>query len=254
MTKTNNPTSSKTPYLAVIVILVLVVVGLAYLYMQLQSAAGYNTSKSQLQEIQNKYNTSKSQLQEIQNKYNTSKSQLQEIQNNQRTPMVTHPYQNKELIVPALTNSIQFYNSTYNLYNNYTVASSQNYTLNFKYDGYLIINIQNVSDEYNNKTQPAVGTFGIQVYSQSLEVYYSYINSYIVPIACVFCRNNNAINLGWAFYPENYSATYLAPVKYGNVTLSFTNTNNYPIKVNFSVTYVGENYTNLIPITSNYST
>lgn len=188
--------------------------------------------------------------------YQNLSSQLQEIQNNQRTPIVTNIYQNKQITLSSLNSSTQFYNSTYNLYNNYTVASMQNYTLNFKYNGYLIINIQNVSEQYSS-VKPAVGTFGVQVYSLSLETYYSYV---IPAVTCSYitgygeyCPNNKAIALGWGLYPENYSASYLAPVGYGNVTISFTNSNNYPINIDFSVTYVGENYTNLIPITSNYS-
>ncbi len=249
--------SKMLSYLAVAVILILL-----YLYItkptqttvvqtnSTQNNSEYQSilqSNSQLQQQNQKLN---SQLQQ-------ANSQLQQSQINQRTPIVTTLYSNDQITLLPLNSSIQFYNSTYGLYNNYTTASFQNFTFNVKYDGYIIINIQNVLQQYSSNP-PQIGTFGVQVHSQSIETYYSSIIrvptcTYTVGYGS-YCPNEKAITLGYGLYPVNYSASYLAPVSRGNTTISFSNFNNYPLNLEFSVTYVGENDTNLIPLTENYST
>ena len=147
MAKANNPPSSKTPYLAVIVILVLVVIGLAYLYMQ--SAAAYNISKSNYTALQSSYNTQTGQLNSASSalaalgiKYNTTEYNL------------THPY--TEVLYSEQTVNLPRYNTTYTYnstgYNSYTGLYSgftYNYTVTWgrfntsfsaPYPGYLIFN------------------------------------------------------------------------------------------------------------------
>ncbi len=237
-------------YMAVAVILILL-----YLYITKPTQTTVIQTNSTIQNNSGYQSILQSNSQ-LQQQLQQANSQLQQIQTNQKTPIVTTIYSNDQITLAPLNSSVQFYNSTYNLYNNYTVVSSQNFTFNEKYDGYLIINIENIVDRYSNAT-PAIGTFGVQVYSQSIENYYS--SSIRVPICTYtisygyYCPNQKAIALGFGFYPVNYSTTYFAPVSRGNTTISFTNSNNYPINIQFSITYVGENYTNLIPITENYS-
>ncbi len=239
-------------YIFVIVILILIYLYIAkpsQIILQKNNSSVISNQQGNTEQLQ-------SQITQLQSENQNLTSQLQNIQKNQKTPIIANIYQNKEVVLPPFTNSIEFYNSTYNLYNNYTTPSSQNYTFNVKYNGYLIIKIQNISEQYFN-IKPPIGSFALQVYSQSLTKYIQYnipapTCSYIQGYG-YYCSNNTAVDLGWTLYPQNYSAKYLAPVEYGNVTITLTNTNNYPIQMDFSVTYVGENYTNLMPIILNYS-
>lgn len=230
-------------YIAIAVILILL-----YLYITkpTQTTVMQTNSTTQNNSGYQSISQSNSQLQQQNQNLN---SQLQQIQNNQRTPIITNIYSDMAITVPSTneSQSIQFYNYTYNLYNNYTTNGGYNLTFNVPYDGYIIVHI------LNSDAPPGTWSFGANSNASSYEYYTSY---YITPIVI----NTNGVpplkpTAGFSVVPDrNTSFSQIIPVLRGLVKFNFQNTNNYPISVQFSITYVGENYTNLIPLTVNYST
>lgn len=197
--------------------------------------------------------------------YNLSNPDIQTLENN------------AEIIVPGYQDNYVFtstacalFGDTYcngaysNLvyYNNLTTAGSYNETFPLPNDGYLILTIQSVSEEYNPNIQPEVGTFGVDSYSASILNYT--LSGELYPIK--YCQSDNAyetvsecssdkpITDGFTEYPSNLSATYLMPVSRGNEKLTFSNYNEYPITIQYTLTYVGFRYSNLTQISANYST
>lgn len=197
-----------------------------------QSNSGYASTISQLQSTNQNLN-----------------SQLQQIENNQKNPYVREVYPNQTIIVPAINSSatVTFYNSTYNLYNNYT--SDGVYNLSFKepYDGYLIVYIKSVN--------AVPGTWGFNVNSNSSDYEYYFTNPYVITIPSQ-SQNYEPLKptASFSVVPDRNTSFYqIMPILRGKDNFSFDNANNYPIDINFSIVYVGENYSNLTPVSINYT-
>jgi len=227
-------------------------------YASLQS--NYAALKSNFTILQ--YNLSQPTLsptyEALESKYSSLQSNYSSLEYNLSHPYIKQLY-NNSVVVPHYAASYRFYNATYGLYNNYTTAGTYNVSFNVPNDGYFIIEINNVTSSLHGNIQsPLVGTYGVQIYSDDLSTYYTRI---IKPFVCTFsiyggtynCPTSRPTITGWGLYPLNYSATYLAPVSRGIVNISLTNYNSYPINMAFSVTYIGIKYTNMTPITANYS-
>ena len=252
MTKANNPPSSKTPYLAVIVILVLVVIGLAYLYMQ--SAAAYNISKSNYTALQSSYNTQTGQLNSASSalaalgiKYNTTEYNL------------THPY--TEVLYYQHTINLPKYNITYTYnstgYNSYTGLYSgftYNYTekwgifntsFNAPYPGYLIFNGTSTIENNPNPFLCEWEVFesnklGYRNVSTTKSYLYNTTYTYIYHF-----QGNDGLFINLTSVPFTelcpaQSVTYNIPISKGeNYLLISTENSTQGQTVTFSVKYVG---------------
>ncbi|MEM3252730.1 MAG: hypothetical protein QXM94_03515 [Thermoplasmata archaeon] len=160
-----------------------------------------------------------------------------------RNPDIVNLASNKTVYVSGYKNNTIFYNATYGLYNNYTAPGEYNITFSAPYDGYLIWYVQ--------RTNAPIFTYGITSNSNSS--------------AFIECPNGCAIyNItpgvaahgisGFADTPAaNTTFYHFIPVLRGNVTFSIENFNNYPISITFSLTYVGDRYSNETQLTTNYS-
>jgi len=252
MPKKQDKTTSATLYAVLVIVALIVGLGIGLL-------AGHSYKSSyQIQSTTTITQTNySSKYNALQSNYSSLQYNYTKLQNNIANPYIKQIYVNKNIVIPHYVASCPFYNSQYDLYNNYTISGVYNMSLNLPNDGYIIIRITNVSIHDTN-TPPPIGTYGIQIYLESLEPYYS---TYIKPlVTCTYstytgysCPNIKPTVTGWGLYPANYSATYLAPVSRGIVNISLTNGNSYPINMTFSVTYVGERYSNLTQINVNYS-
>ena len=230
--KKNSPNALS--YIAVAVILILL-----YLYITkptqnvtTQNNSGYQSNLSQLESTNQNLN-----------------SQLQQIKTNQRNPYTKTIYPNMTIIIPAINNSatIAFYNSTYNLYNNYTENGWYNSSFKVPYDGYLILYIHSVD-------APA-GTWSFSANSNSSGYEYYFFSTYATQTIYPQGYESLKPTAGFDVVPDRNTSFYqIIPILRGNDSFSFQNTNNYPISINFSLVYVGENYSDLTPISINYST
>ena len=202
------------------------------------------------------YSSLKTNYSALSSSYNSVFAKYNGILYNLSNPYTKVLYNEKQITVPKYVESYPFYNSEYDLYNNYTVQGTYNMTFSVPNDGYIIIDIQNISAVGYNPL-PAIGTYGIQIFSNSIETYYAHEFKNVTCTYSLYygysCPQSRAIDTGFSTYPLNYSATYFAPVSRGQVNMSFLNGNNYPISVTFTVTYVGERYSNMTPISENYS-
>ncbi len=189
------------------------------------------------------YSALKANYNKLQNSYSSIKANLS-------SPEIKQLF-NMQVTVPSYLESYPFYNAQYGLYNNYTIAGTYNTSFNVANDGYLIIRLISISSP--SGISPQTGSYGIQVYSQTLDTYYSYALSPCKYYLSGGLECNKATILGWGLYPVNSSSTYLAPVSRGLVNISLTNDNKYPITMNLSITYVGTRYSNMTPVSINYS-
>lgn len=158
-------------------------------------------------------------------------------------PYVRNLYSNYTITIPGYTNNTVFYNSTYGLYNNYTSDGEYNITFYAPYDGYLILYVQ--------KTNAPILTYGFDSNSNASSYVYCYggcqqynLTSGIVASGISGFSDTPAVNA--TFY-------HFVPLLRGNETFIFQNGNEYPISITFSLTYVGDEYSNLTPLTINYS-
>lgn len=171
-----------------------------------------------------------------QNQYNQLMSSLQ-------NPYIEHLATNKTIEVSGYSNNTVFYNYTYGLYNNYTIDGTYNISFKAPYDGYLILYVQ--------KTNAPVGTFGISANSNSsafIECYggcqnFTYASGEIVKGLAGFTDTPS----------DNATFYHFYPVLRGQENFSFDNGNRYPISITYSLTYIGDNKSNLTPLTINYS-
>ena len=232
-------------YIAVAVILILL-----YLYItkptqttviQTNSTTQNNSAyQSILQANISQLRSATSQLETTNQNLN---SQIQQIRVNERTPIIKQLYQNYTITVPAYQSNYVFYNSTYNLYNNYTISGLYNISFYAPYDGYLILYVQH--------TNAPIDTYGISSNSNSSD----FIECYG---GCpYFNLTGGGVEKGLSGFSDtpadNATFYHFLPVLRGQQNFSFQNDNNYPIQVTFSLTYVGDNNTNLVPLTINYS-
>ena len=184
--------------------------------------------------------------------YTLLQSKFSSFKYNLSNPSIKTIYENKTIVIQPRQDNYIFYNSTYNLYNNYSIASDYNLSFTVPNDGYIIIKLNNISEEDYPHLRPLFGTYGISVFPISLETYLSYPSVRLCP-AGYYCAPQKAEDLGWGLYPINSSSTYMAPVSRGFINITITNYNTYPLNVNFSVIYVGEHYTNMTQININYT-
>ncbi len=252
MVKADNPSTTKTPYLGVIVILVLVVIGLAYLYAQKsgaysQEANAYGSLNSNYTALKSSYNSANSALATLGIKYNSTEYNL------------THPYMEvlyyQHIINLPEYNATYTYNSTgYNSYTglysgftyNYTVKWGRfNTSFNAPYSGYLIFN--GTSTIENN---PSPSTCAWAVYESNKLSYrnVSTTKSYLYNTTYTYIdhypgNDGLFVNLTSAPFTELcpvQSVTYIIPVSKGeNYLLVDSENSTQGQTVTFSVKYVG---------------
>lgn len=170
-------------------------------------------------------------------------AQYNQLLSSLQNPDIVHLASNKTITVPGYSNNTVFYNSTYGLYNNYTIDGQYNITFKAPYDGYLILYVQ--------KTNAPVETFGISSNSNSS----AYIECYG---GCKnFTYTSGEIVKGLSGFTDtpadNTTFYHFYPVLRGQENFSFDNGNRYPISITYSLTYIGDNKSNLTPLTINYS-
>ena len=189
--------------------------------------------------LNNSIKTLKTEQSLIQGKYNSLLNQTQ-------TPYIKDLATNTTIFVPASNFSVPFYNSEYNLYNNYTVGGD--YFINFTapYDGYLLV--------YLRSTTAKNGTYSFQLASNTSRTFFfeqPIVRTYRV---CIFspCQMTFDAESGYQEIPNTTEALYVLPVLRGQASFEIQNGNPNPIAVNLSIRYVGERAAN-ISINTNYT-
>lgn len=240
----------------VLIILVLLVLTLTYLYFQAvnqnaQAQNAYNSLNSNYSILQKQYQLHISALQNQLNVENSSLSNLQKnygsIKNKTVNPFIEQLAINKSVIVPQYDLNIPFYNSNYNIYNNYTVDGE--YFINFTapYDGYMLL--------YLYSSTGKNGTYGFEITSNTSRTFYP---TGFRPIQ--YCLNLYEYNCaptiqtisGYELEPNTTYALYIMPILRGDASFAIQNSNNHAIDVTFSLLYVGEYFANTI-IDTNYT-
>ncbi len=159
------------------------------------------------------------------------------------TPYIDNLYQNYTITVPGYQSNLVFYNYSYDTYNNYTISGDYNITFNAPYDGYLVLYIQS--------TTAPIFTYGFESNSNASQSVYCYGGC---PTHYLTSGDVERGISGFADTPAYNSTFYhYVPVLRGINTFKFQNNNNYPIFITFSLTYVGDEYPNLAPLTINHS-
>jgi hypothetical protein len=251
-----NRSKSNTRFYIIIGVLILFVIAFAYLYVEvyptLVSAQNrYISLNNSYYLLKNNYillnHTYQAAMPKIDNytnllsRYKILNSSYLQLKSNLSSPYIKSLY-NGSFAVPGYSTNFVFYNSTYGLYNNYTLAGTYNLTFNLPYFGYLIIDLNNFSahSEYE----------GFCVYSNSTAKYLSPLHLTIIP----FGSGPTRAVTSDCYAPDlNYSESFIVPVPYGNTTLSFEDLSKFPATYNVSITYVGIRYSNMTDINFNYS-
>jgi len=262
----NNYKETKTPIaLYAIIIIVVIIAGiLGFLYMQTSNtniqqrkaydnlSSNYGSLKSTSQEqtqnydtLNQNYDTLNQSYNNAQKEYTTLNGKYSNLMYNASNPYIKVLYSNQTVTIPKYTESYQFYNSTYNLYNNYTIEGAYNITFTAPYDGYLLL--------YVNNTSSPIGTYGIEANSNvsSFEYYYNDCpNGYCVIQATVSGETQNLKgSAGFLETPDkNQSFWEVIPILRGNIHISLDNLNNFPITMKFSLTYYGDRESNNIQV------
>jgi hypothetical protein len=237
-------------------ILTLIIVVLAYLYAELFPTLSslennYALLSNSYYRLKNNYSLLNQSYQGIMPKinnytnllsrYKTLNSSYLQLKSNLSSPYVRLEY-NGSFTVPGYSQNFVFYNSSYGLYNNYTIPGIYNLTFNLPYFGYLIINLNRFS---------ASSTYeGFCVYSNNTAKYLSPSQVSITPFGSGPIR---AITSDCYAPDLNYSESFIVPVPYGNTTISFEDLSRFSATYNVSITYVGIRYSNMTDITFNYS-
>ncbi len=226
MTKSKPKSSNK--FYIIIGILVILVIAFAFL-----SAELYSTHQAAPTKINN--------YTRLQNEYYALNNSYMQLKSNLASPYTELLY-NGSFIVPGYSNNFVFYNSTYGIYNNYTLMGTHNLTFDLPYFGYVIIDLHNFSSASDNAE--------FCIYSNSTAKYLSPSNLIVAP----FSNEPTKAITSDCYAPDlNYSESFIAPVPYGNTTISFSNLNEFPAVYNVSITYIGIRYSNLTSISFNYS-
>ena len=175
------------------------------------------------------------------NKYNSLNNSYQQLRSDLTLPYVKLLY-NGSFTVPGYSENYVFYNSTYGLYNNYTLAGIYNLTFNLPYFGYLIINLNNFSASSDYE--------GFCIYSNSTAKYMSPFHLTVNPFSSELIK---AITSDCYAPDLNYSESFTVPIPYGNTTISFEDLSALPATYSVSITYVGIRYSNITNISFNYT-
>jgi hypothetical protein len=249
MTKTGNPKSNDIPYLPIIITLVLVVIGVGFLYIQKSSA--YSQEINSYGSLNSNYTSFKTQSQNAYNRLNSSLSNLQKnydtMKNMTTAPFIEELAINKSVTVPQSNFSIPFYNSNYNLYNNYTINGD--YFINFTapYDGYMLLYLYSSTGEN--------GTYSFEMNSNTSRLFYPTgfrpIQYCVNPYGYTCSSTIQAIS-GYEEVPNTTDALYIMPILRGEASFVIQNSNNHAINVTFSLLYIGEYFANT-PIDTTYT-
>lgn len=226
---TNNTSRSSVSKLRLVVLIEFAIIVIAiFLYMTKPSTVVNNSY--------NNYTTTISNSNNYQSQYNQLLSSLQ-------NPDIVHLASNKTITVPGYQSNYVFYNYTYGLYNNYTIDGTYNITFKAPYDGYLILYIQH--------TNAPVLSYGITTNSNSSAYIYCYGG------CPSYNYSSGSVEKGISGFTDspadNATFYHFYPVLRGQENFSFDNGNEYPIQITYSLTYVGDNKSNLTPLTTNYS-
>ncbi len=256
MAKAKPEPKSNIKFYIILVFLLLAAVSFALAFFMVSSSTSsilnkYTSLENSYVLLHNKYNllnqTYQASIPKIDsytsllNSYTTLNSSYQRLKSNLTSPYVKLLY-NGSFTVPGYSENYVFYNSTYGLYNNYTIAGIYNLTFNLPYFGYLIIDLRNFSlaSEYA----------GFCIYSNSTAKYLSPFHLTINPFSSEPVR---AVASDCYAPDLNYSESFIVPVPYGNTTISFDDLSVFPATYSVSIIYVGVQYSNMTKISFNYS-
>jgi hypothetical protein len=245
-----------TKFYIIIGILFLFTIAFAYLYVKVYPALvsaqnRYVSLNNSYYLLKNNYSllnhTYQAAIPKINNytnllsKYGILNSSYLQLKSNLASPYIKSLY-NGSFTVPGYSTNFVFYNSTYGLYNNYTLAGIYNLTFNLPYFGYLIISLNNFSAPSDYE--------GFCVYPNSTEKYMSPFHLTINP----FSSEPTRAVTSDCYAPDlNYSESFIVPVPYGNTTISFEDLSEFPATYSISIIYVGIRYSNMTSISFNYS-
>ena len=202
-----------------LIILVLLVLTLTYLYFKAvnqnsQAQNAYSSLNSNYSILQKQYQLHISALQNQLNNENSSLSNLQKnyssIKNETAVPFIKQLAIDKSVTVPQSDLNIPFYNSNYNIYNNYTVDGD--YFINFTapYDGYMLLYLYSSTGEN--------GTYGFQTNSNTSRLFYPTgfrPIQYCVNLYGYGCSSTIYATSGYEEEPNTTDALYIMPILRG---------------------------------------